>query len=51
MGSKSFVELFVVKVLHEDFGMIFNFTMFVDPLETFAMFYCVMPNALATCFV
>jgi hypothetical protein len=27
VGSRSFVELFMVEVLHEDFGMIFNLPM------------------------
>ncbi len=37
MGSKSFIEYFVAKVFHEDFGMIFNFFMFIDFQTTFAM--------------
>jgi hypothetical protein len=28
--SKSFIELFVAKVFHEDFGAIFSFPMLVD---------------------
>ncbi len=31
MGSKSFVEFFVAKVLHADLGTISNFPMFADP--------------------
>jgi hypothetical protein len=31
MGSKSFVESFVAKAFHEDFGMIFNLIMIIDP--------------------
>ncbi len=30
VGSKSFVELFVAKVFHEDLGMIFNLPMFTN---------------------
>ncbi len=37
MGSKSFFELFVVKALHEDLGMIFSLPMLVDPQVVFAM--------------
>jgi hypothetical protein len=31
VGSKSFIELFMVENLHEDIGTIFSFTMLVDP--------------------
>jgi len=31
MGSRSFVESFVVKVFHEYFGTIFSLLMLVDP--------------------
>jgi hypothetical protein len=37
MGSKSFVELFVVKAFHEDLGTIFNLPMLVDPQVAFVM--------------
>ncbi len=37
MGSKSFVELFVAKVIHEDLRMIFSLLMLVDFQVTFAM--------------
>jgi len=30
VGSKSFIELFVAKVLHEDLGMISNFLMLTN---------------------
>ncbi len=38
MGSTSFVESFVTKVLHEDLGMISNFLTLVDPQAIFVMF-------------
>jgi hypothetical protein len=38
MGSKSFVELFVVEVLHEDLGMISSFPMLINRYATFTMF-------------
>jgi hypothetical protein len=37
VGSTSFVELFVVEVLHEDFRMIFSLPMLVDPQMFFVM--------------
>jgi len=38
IGSKSFIESFVVKTFVEDLGTIFNFLMFTNPHVTFAMF-------------
>jgi hypothetical protein len=38
MGSTSFIESFVVEVLHEDLGIIFSFLMLADLQATFAMF-------------
>jgi hypothetical protein len=37
IGPRSFVESFVAKVFHEDFGMISNLLMLVDPQVAFAM--------------
>jgi len=37
VGSKSFIELFMVEVLHEDLGMIFSFPMLVDLQVAFMM--------------
>jgi hypothetical protein len=37
MGSISFVELFVVEVIHEDFKTIFNLPMLANPHATFMM--------------
>jgi hypothetical protein len=37
MGSISFVQLFVGKVLHENLGKIFNLLMFANPQAIFAM--------------
>jgi len=37
MESRSFIESFVVKNFHEDFGMIFNLLMLIDFQTTFAM--------------
>jgi len=37
VGSKSFVESFVVKVLHEDLRIIFSFLMFANSRAIFAM--------------
>jgi len=37
VGSTSFVESFVVKVFHEDLGIIFNLSMLADLQATFAM--------------
>ncbi len=38
VGSKSFVESFVAKVLHEDLGMISSLPMFTNTHLAFAMF-------------
>ncbi len=38
IGYRSFVESFVVKVLHEDLGTIVSLLMFVDPHVIFVMF-------------
>jgi hypothetical protein len=38
MGSRSFVESFVVKALHEDLEMTSNFFTFVDPQVIFATY-------------
>ncbi len=38
MGSTSFVESFVAKVLHEDLMTMFSLPMFADPRATFVMF-------------
>jgi hypothetical protein len=37
MGSRSFIELFVVKALHYELGMISDLLMFEDFQATFAM--------------
>ncbi len=37
MGSKSFVESFVAKVLHEDLRIIFSFLMFANSRTIFVM--------------
>jgi hypothetical protein len=37
VGSKSFIELFVAKVLHEDLGMISNLPMFTNFKTTFTI--------------
>ncbi len=37
MGSRSFVESFMVKVLHEDLGIIFSFFMFINFRAIFTM--------------
>jgi hypothetical protein len=38
VGSTSLVELFVVEVLHEDFGRIYNLLMHANPKAPFVMF-------------
>jgi hypothetical protein len=38
VGSKSFVETFVVEAFHEDIWTIYSFLMFVNPQMVFAMF-------------
>jgi len=38
VGSKSFVELFVVKAFHKDLRMIYSLFMLVDPQAAFVTF-------------
>ncbi len=38
MGSTSFVESFMVEVLHEDLGTIFSFLLLIDYHVAFVMF-------------
>jgi hypothetical protein len=38
MGFRSFIESFVVKVFHEDVGMVSNLPMLINPQVTFVMF-------------
>jgi hypothetical protein len=38
MGSRSFIESFVVEALHEDLGTIFNLHMLANLQATFVMF-------------
>jgi hypothetical protein len=38
VGSTSFVETFVVEVLHEDLGIMFSFLMFANLHVAFVMF-------------
>jgi hypothetical protein len=47
MGFLPFVESFVLKVLQENFSMITNLLMFIDPQVPFVMFsfsYAQQPN-------
>ncbi len=44
MGSKSFVESFVVEAFHEDLGTISSPPMLADPQMTFMMPHCAMPT-------
>jgi len=51
VGSKSFVELFVVKAFHEDLGMISSFLMFVNPRVIFMMLSLCCANTLVIYFI
>jgi hypothetical protein len=49
MGSISFIESFIVKVIYEDLGTIFNILMFANPQVAFVMLslcYAQHPNYL-----
>jgi hypothetical protein len=51
VGSKSFVDSFVVKAFHEDLGTISSLPMFVDPQAVFVMPSLCCANTLVIFFI